>query len=368
MHAPGPISRLIIAPGVLRLECVDLDRRYFTEQRARRRAEDPPEAEVDGELMLPLVFPLRGAEARAGRFLEDGWEAEGSGRGLILYWSRKSRVNMIRVLAELDYTPLVAPGRVPGIGTLTLPGDWQTVAPTGAEFKKLVYAFKRRWLRAWGESVMAPWKMEFQRRGAPHLHFATSIEPGARAGEMRMLGQRYRPAVGDGEYFRQWLSSTWADVVNHPDPVQRLNNERAGTNWEEDFSLRDPKRASVYFAKYSVTKDKEYQNMPPAEWRGQSVGRFWGYWGLERATATVILTLDEQVMLARTLRRHARARGVVSARNVPRGITPHGEQKFRKLRRRSAARLGSSAGFVTANDAPHLALDLARLVNNGGRQ
>ena len=345
LHEPGPVHRLIIAPGVIRLESADLEKRYFTEQRARRRAD--AEAAYEAEHgKLPDATPTR----------------------RVLYWSDKSRSRMIRVFAELDYTPLVIPGRIPGMVTLTLPGDWLTVAPDARAWKKLRDKFAKRWARAWGEPPMGIWKTEFQRRGAPHWHFFTSVPVGARAGELRMLGQRYRPAVGDGKYFKEWLSEVWADVVDHPDPEERARHERAGTRFDDGLNFTDPKRVAVYFAKYSVSADKEYQNTPPPEWRGpgDGVGRFWGYWGLERATVVVRVTAQERLTMARTLRRYARARGLRTDRRVPRGVTSNGEVKFRKARRRSAPRLASCSGYLTANDAPRLAKDLARLVNRKG--
>ena len=53
-------------------------------------------------------------------------------RGPIRGWSRKSRVNMIRTFAQLDYNPLVGDGsRLPAMATLTYPGYWETVVPPG---------------------------------------------------------------------------------------------------------------------------------------------------------------------------------------------------------------------------------------------
>lgn len=345
LHEPGPVHRLIIAPGVVRLESADLERRYFTAQRARRR--DDAEKAYEAEHGKP------GKPKKPSR--------------CVLYWSDKSKSRMIRVFAELDYTPIVIPGRRPGLVTLTLPGDWLAVAPDAKAWKKLRDKFAKRWVRAWGEPPAGIWKTEFQRRGAPHWHFFTSVPVGARAGELRMLGERYRPAVGDGLLFREWLSAVWADVVDHPDPVERAKHERAGTNFDDGLKFTDPKRVAVYFAKYSVSAAKEYQNMPPAEWRGpgEGVGRFWGYWGLQKAVAAVRVTPRERVAMARALRGYARSRGVVTVRKVPRGVTADGEVKYRKVRRRSAARLASCSGYLTENDAPHLALALVRLVERG---
>ena len=69
--------------------------------------------------------------------------------------------------------------------------------------------------------------------------------------------------------------------------------------------------------------------------------------------------------MGRTLRRYARAKGLCTERRVPRGATADGEVKFRKVRRRSAARFASCSGYLTDNDAPRLALALARLVERG---
>ena len=95
---------------------------------------------------------------------------------------------------------------------------------------------------------------------------------GVRAGELRKIGPRYRPAVGDGLEFKEWLSAVWADVVDAPDPEERRKNEASDTNWKVDFDATDPKRAAIYFSKYSVVDDKEYQNIPPVEWRESGKG------------------------------------------------------------------------------------------------
>lgn len=78
---------------------------------------------------------------------------------------------MVRTLAELDYTPLFADGdRLPAMITLTHPGDWETVASDGKNLKRRFEAWRKRYHRAWGEKLRCVWKLEFQRRGAPHLH------------------------------------------------------------------------------------------------------------------------------------------------------------------------------------------------------
>ncbi|GLD45296.1 hypothetical protein Mkiyose1665_57960 [Mycobacterium kiyosense] len=78
---------------------------------------------------------------------------------------------MCRTFAELDYTPLVESGRVPAMVTLTYPGEWESVAPDGASVKRHMVLWRKRFQREWGEPARYLWKLEFQRRGAPHITY-----------------------------------------------------------------------------------------------------------------------------------------------------------------------------------------------------
>ena len=69
--------------------------------------------------------------------------------------------------------------------------------------------------------------------------------------------------------FKRWLSITWADIVNHPDPEQRRRHLAAGTgvDYAQGIKLTDPRRMAIYFAKYGTAiTGKEYQHRVPAEW------------------------------------------------------------------------------------------------------
>ena len=57
-------------------------------------------------------------------------------RGAITSWSRKSRANMCRKLAEYDYNQMFADDRTPAMVTFTYPDDWLTVAPSGTAVKR----------------------------------------------------------------------------------------------------------------------------------------------------------------------------------------------------------------------------------------
>ena len=139
--------------------------------------------------------------------------------------------------------------------TLTYPGDWLAVAPDGKTVKKHLKAFRKRWERAWGLPLLAVWKLEFQARGAPHVHLFTVVPDGR---------------TEAGQVFREWLTASWAAVVAHPDPEERRRHQLAGTGTDYAAGLRsrDPRRIAVYFSKHGLYAAKGYQNEVPVEWRG----------------------------------------------------------------------------------------------------
>lgn len=239
-HARGdePFG-MVIAPGVVRLvtgkQATHANVAFSTRKSAEDLAETP----------------------HLTKFSKDERRSEITG------WSAKSRSRMIRVFAELDYAPLMSGEALPAMITLTYPGDWLTVAPSADVVKRVHFkAFTKRWKRNWGQPLRCVWKLEFQRRGAPHLHLFT-VPPGGHVSS-RLKGWT-------GMEFAPWLSRTWADVVAHPDREQRRRHELAGTaiDYADALTARDPKRLAMYFAKHSapsLMSSKEYQHRVPREW------------------------------------------------------------------------------------------------------
>ncbi len=284
-------------------------------------------------------------------------------------WSRKSRSAMCRTFAELDYTPLVESGRVPAMVTLTYPGDWETVAPDGKSVKRHMVLWRKRFHREYGESARYIWKLEFQRRGAPHLHLW--LAPPTQEGR-------------SGRSFREWLSYTWAEIVNHPNPEQKASHRLAGTAIDVLAGLRacDPKRLAIYFTKHSspnTLSDKEYQHIVPTLWRapGHGPGRFWGVHGLQKATACVEIAKDTYLTARRIIRRWSRNQAVygnvssrfpslvvprTSYRTVQRRNSKTGNVAQRRVRRRRTlcSHGGLAGGYVLVNNGPLFAAQLAK--------
>ncbi|WP_442859029.1 rolling circle replication-associated protein [Arthrobacter sp. CAN_A212] len=240
--------------------------------------------------------------------------------------------------------------------TLTLPGAWLEVAPDGKTFKTLLDKFRKRWGRAWGMPPRWVWKMEFQRRGAPHFHLFTAVP---------------NSLSKNGISFSEWVSRTWADVVNHPDKEQYRRHLLAGTgvDYAEGLKAMDPQRLAVYFSKHGsagAAGSKEYQNRPPSEWSGSSVGRFWGYVGLEKLIAIADVTEENALRVSRTLRRWHRSKGLTKKCSVWRSVGVDrvtGEVKYRKRTvTRRTERFPTASGFITANDGPSLLTVVSKIL------
>lgn len=361
----GPRPRLILSAGAFAVSAPDLARRERTLERAetsRQKTVDQVAGYLERDEDVPEQDPSRE----------------------ITEWSRKSRANMVRALCELDYRPLLSdPSRLPAMVTLTYPGDWLTVAPDGKAAKRHLQALRKRYGKAWGRDLHAVWKLEFQARGAPHFHLLM-VPPHGRA---RTPGKRARKAawIGAGLPFRMWLSVVWADIVAHPDPEERAKHEQAGTGVDFAKGLRasDPKRVSVYFTKHGAFSAKEYQNRVPEEWQapGKGPGRFWGYWGLRRVTVGIEVTPEQAAWAARIVRRWARAQGTTREVIVTRtkggairsemapvqglaGVQAvESRTPSRRRVRRRVRRLGNGRGFVSVNDGPAFAEQLARALD-----
>ncbi len=369
----GPRARLTIGPGALQLS-----------------RPDPAKRERTYERWLAGHMAQVDARAAWGDDVPDM-----PGRTRITEWSRRSRNRMTQTYCFLDYAPLLEQGLLSMV-TLTYPGDWLTVAPNGKAVKRHLRLLLLRFSRAWGYSVQSPvtgrwrwvgrkliglWKLEFQRRGAPHVHILMAPPVGlARKAHHAETGL---PVAGSGKRWKQWVSEVWADIVDHPDPLQRLLHEDAGVRTDDAEGLRmtDPKRIAVYFTKHGLFSAKEYQNVVPEEWQepGAGPGRFWGVWGLQKACSVAELHEGDAIAAARTLRRWARAQGTTREVRVPRqrggrplaaswdviglsgaylveGARPGPR---RRLRRR-VHRLAGGTGWVSVNNGPAFAMELAR--------
>jgi hypothetical protein len=242
--------------------------------------------------------------------------------------------------------------------TLTYPGDWVTVVPTGAVLKRHMKALRKRYARAWGEEWRCVWKLEFQRRGAPHVHMLATPPHGT--------------ARTTGERFAVWLSRSWAEIVDHPDPEQRRRHHRAGTalDYAEGLRATDPRRVAVYFTKHGLMAAKEYQHDVPPEWSepGHGPGRFWGVWNLHRAIRPVHVSAEDGIRAGRIARRWANAQRRTRQAWKPRVDQATGRVRYRCSRSRARLMTNDNRGWIALNDGPAFASSLARYLGRANRE
>lgn len=366
--------RIFIGPGVVRLGWTNPVRAEKTAERSvghHQRDVDDAKHHVRSDLERDAGH---GDQAVGSPIRRSPTENDcGPTVGVITEWSRKSRSAMCRTFAELDYSPLVESDRVPAMVTLTYPGDWEAVAPDGASVKRHMVLWRKRFQREYGEPARYIWKLEFQRRGAPHVHLwmAPPMSPGR-----------------SGRSFAQWLSESWAQVVDHPDAEQKARHLLAGTAIDVRNGLRacDPKRLAIYFTKHSSPNmhgDKEYQHIVPELWQqpGHGPGRFWGVYGLKKAVAVVEVAQDAYLTARRIVRRWSRSQAVYSNSDsrFPTAVVPRtatrlvrrvhrhtGVVVHRRLRRRRTlcSQGGLTGGYALLNDGPGFACRLAAVLRS----
>lgn len=129
--------------------------------------------------------------------------------------------------------------------TLTYPAEFPTNGQiVKAHLQNMLRSFKRRL----GEPMTYIWFLEFQRRGAPHIHLLL---------ENALTEESKREQ-------REWLSKRWYEIVASND----LKHLAAGTQWA---NTRQADGLRHYVVKYAF---KCYQKEVPEDfWH---VGRFWG--------------------------------------------------------------------------------------------
>lgn len=158
---------------------------------------------------------------------------------------------------------LTAEGYEPDVMiTLTSPANWRDVyvaegVSGGRLLKGHLEAFRKRlerFLKRHGvASWSALWFLEFQRRGAPHVH-------------LMLFGCKLPEPVRRA--LRNWCGGAWSSVVGNPDRVELAKHCRTGTQ-----VARMKCKHFGYAVKYAT---KTEQKEVPHYFR--DVGRFWGCW------------------------------------------------------------------------------------------
>jgi hypothetical protein len=159
-------------------------------------------------------------------------------RSEIKGFSKASRKRMIQQCAVMGKS-------VPVFLTLTYGDDYPS---DPAEWKKHLANWGKR-LKRYDPRLSAIWRLEPQKRGAPHYHLLIYQESGKAP---------FLP--------KEWVAKSWSEVLGAYSNADHL---KAGTRIE---SLRSCRGAAFYVAKYcaKLPEDDEF----PPEWN--RAGRLWG--------------------------------------------------------------------------------------------
>ena len=206
---------------------------------------------------------------------------QSNGRGVVAGMSKKSRRRLMDKLIGIDWRSIIpqhGKSNRAVLLTLTYPSeysdDWQ-------EHKLQLKAFRMRLERTYPiDGVL--WRLEFQRRGAPHYHLVV------------VFGRDVNIAR-----FRRWVSLAWYMVVGSQDP----RHLRAGTNVRRLYGPTG--KLMRYLSKYVSKRDSG-----PA----RQTGRVWGVWGElpEGETLVIELNWERWVEFTRRLRKWGKGSRYVS--------------------------------------------------------
>ncbi len=236
-----------------------------------------------GASYLSISAVRQGKQARSG----------GGERKPCSGFSASSRRSMQKLVSKLRVSSVCS-----GLFlTLTYPRQF----PDGNRAKRDLKVFVQRLLREY-PSAAGLWKLEAQKRGAPHFHLI-------------ILGVEHIP--------HEWVSENWYEVVGSGD----VHHLAAGT---EVRRVKSYQHAVHYVAKY-IAKESAAGAGAAGDGLGE-VGRRWGHFGNWRAhlgeLVTFALDNKEAAKLARVLdlKRLAQARRVQKL--------PARKRAIRKARRR----------------------------------
>ena len=228
--------------------------------------------------------------------------SSGAKRGRIREFTRESRRRFVHRLEAIDWDEaLRPPDVVEWFATLTVHRD-EGVDHAARALRKLKDRFRRA-----VPTGLAAWKLEPQRRGAPHYHLVVVVSLNELA---RVVGPP-RPTTVEQcdegplelmrERFEAWLLRQWREVTGQRSITQvRVEEPRAAGG------LR--RYMSKYMAKGTPV---------PLDWEGH---RFWGFWGQwPRTTIDCRLYGDGRWRLRRMVRAWTRAkrRAARAAKGLP---------------------------------------------------
>ncbi|GAA5522331.1 helitron helicase-like domain-containing protein [Aliifodinibius salicampi] len=203
--------------------------------------------------------------------------------GDITDFSRKSKLRLLKKTNRVDHENKSNPFFI----TLTYPEKYPEKRE---EYKRDLDTYFKRLKRAFG-NLEYLWRLEAQKRGAPHYHLLIYFE-----NEINI------------EVLKKWTSRNWFEVVQRNWDIKDLKHLKAGTNCKR---IKEYRQVVYYVSKYMAKEDEE---------RLKNQGRYWGVsTGWEDFIASDKLEGKELIWFRRLLSRYLKRKNKYMSDKVAKG-------------------------------------------------
>jgi hypothetical protein len=237
---------------------------------------------------------------------------------------------------EFSALPWELLGQRPAMITCTYPKEWELYVPNARVLVAHREALKERWRKRFGPPV-GVWVVEFQSRGAPHLHLYVAlpeaVSPEDYAGLQARTMRRKRREHDVGAYearrttppvsgeFGEWLRTAWWEIVGSGLPAHEKRGIDVAVAFFSERAEGEADRVRV--AEYFWRESGKWAQKKPPEGFGSL--KFYGRWGAKLGFAPVasVEVLNEMVAmeLRRMLRRLMLAKMRAEAKRTGRRVT-----------------------------------------------
>lgn len=178
-------------------------------------------------------------------------------------FSRTSRKGMVYAVGKTDLEKAGPPVFWSGTYPKEFSPDWK-------DWKRDIKVFFKRLVRRWPEAFVL-WRLEPQKRGAPHFHFLIWKGPKGIIEEIQSEIRNkkiyvMRKTHKENKELFDWFSRNWADVVGSDDPKHVM----VGSRLE---AIQTANGILFYVCKY-MSKEEKNRGLDQLEW-----GRPWGVMG-----------------------------------------------------------------------------------------
>jgi hypothetical protein len=195
-------------------------------------------------------------------------------RDAISEFSMKSRKRLMEFLISIDWDSY----DVSRIFEITLTYH-ENIPRSGTEIKQHRHVLRKNILDKYPGTILI-WKLEFQKRGAPHFHMIMIAPHEIKLGDyycvkdnrLIFFDREEKQHMEKGSFgFRAYMQMRWNAITE--EGIMHLNS---GIEVEK---VRNPKGMPQYLAQYiagetKISRKKEYQHVVPEHIK--NVGRWWG--------------------------------------------------------------------------------------------